>query len=961
MKIKSNFLKTFAIGALACICSAVMATGVFAALTHRVEITSTVTFGAFGVGGTIYAKTTGAQTNQYFNRGLTNNVAGNNDNPYVFDNENSLPTSWNIGNLLFDTVNASTGAVTDVQIIFGITNTGDNAMAVGLSGLAGLTTQSNIVATYTVSGAVTVSTTTLPGQIYLEIPSAVSANQTATITINLHVQDTNISTSPSSFNLSLNIAKTDNSNWKTVTLVANDGASPATPNKTIKAWTGTNVAFPANAFLRSGCNLTGFFTASTGGTMIAKASGELVQQSNAYVSYSNNTATWIGTSDATLYAQWEAPWTAMGTYTSGGSTNWEYDSINSTINYPTTALNGYTWVTFDDLTGITMTATSTWTRWIIIGGGSDTYKPDSTSQPNLPTNAFSTSQVDDLESNQLLLLSERNLNDSYKWENDLDGYVSTWDSLQKDGTDNIRYRCENYYDTTLKTKLGTSIVPQTMKTCDYSHGGDGGGTVQTSSQSDPLFLLATNVPSSSSYSEYNNQNYIIENYLRQGARIGYQQDGSSACCFWLRSGVCSNLILSYLVYNDGYIRNDLVSYDIYGTRVAFVLSLPSDDVIAFNANEGTGSVDINGIPQDVEIGDVVTLPSGTGLTKTGYTFAGWNTSADGTGITYQPGTTFVIPAHTTLYAKWELPYTIYAYQNSTGSGRDTSTLVSGVTTGVNAPNEEWNGYYYLTTNRTASGNKYASTNNDCRWIIIGAGANQNKYFYDIVGTTLTNNNSQSRLPLTAFGGTITKGGTVYMGINEDNLGADELMLLSEQTLFLSYYDNQGSKIAKWGDNTVGSEYTCQLNSILNPSSNTGFYENAGLTNLYNMIQTKSLSTSYYNEGIKTTTSKIFVLATEAGYTNGRLGGFITNGAQQNYTLENYFGSAYAWSLNDNTPNNDKRIYVFGGSDQGCWWLRSGNADYTEYSYFVLSSRVVSDINVYYSELGVRPTFVLELS
>lgn len=43
------------------------------------------------------------------------------------------------------------------------------------------------------------------------------------------------------------------------------------------------------------------------------------------------------------------------------------------------------------------------------------------------------------------------------------------------------------------------------------------------------------------------------------------------------------------------------------------------------------------------------------LAKTGYLFAGWSTTADGSGITYLPGTTFTITANTTLYAKWYIP------------------------------------------------------------------------------------------------------------------------------------------------------------------------------------------------------------------------------------------------------------------------------------------------------------------
>jgi uncharacterized repeat protein (TIGR02543 family)/LPXTG-motif cell wall-anchored protein len=40
------------------------------------------------------------------------------------------------------------------------------------------------------------------------------------------------------------------------------------------------------------------------------------------------------------------------------------------------------------------------------------------------------------------------------------------------------------------------------------------------------------------------------------------------------------------------------------------------------------------------------------LTKSGYTFAGWNSRADGTGTTYAAGSSILPVANTTLYAKW---------------------------------------------------------------------------------------------------------------------------------------------------------------------------------------------------------------------------------------------------------------------------------------------------------------------
>ena len=54
------------------------------------------------------------------------------------------------------------------------------------------------------------------------------------------------------------------------------------------------------------------------------------------------------------------------------------------------------------------------------------------------------------------------------------------------------------------------------------------------------------------------------------------------------------------------------------------------------------------------------------LTKSGYQFAGWNTSADGTGTNYVGGDTFNIPANTTLYANWIIGGVRIIYNAGTG-------------------------------------------------------------------------------------------------------------------------------------------------------------------------------------------------------------------------------------------------------------------------------------------------------
>ena len=99
--------------------------------------------------------------------------------------------------------------------------------------------------------------------------------------------------------------------------------------------------------------------------------------------------------------------------------------------------------------------------------------------------------------------------------------------------------------------------------------------------------------------------------------------------------------------------------------------------VTYDDNDATsGSVPTD--DDDYESGATVTVKSNTGsLAKTGYTFGGWNTKADGTGINYIAGTgTFTISANTTLYAKWNInSYTLT--WNVNGGNALTGTYTSG--------------------------------------------------------------------------------------------------------------------------------------------------------------------------------------------------------------------------------------------------------------------------------------------
>ena len=104
-------------------------------------------------------------------------------------------------------------------------------------------------------------------------------------------------------------------------------------------------------------------------------------------------------------------------------------------------------------------------------------------------------------------------------------------------------------------------------------------------------------------------------------------------------------------------------------------------VVTYNGNGNDGGTAPNNA--GYASGATVTVANNTGsLTKSGYTFAGWNTAADGSGTTYTAGSsTFTISADTTLYAKWTA-----ASATITTSG---SLLAFSTTYGTPSPNQSF--------------------------------------------------------------------------------------------------------------------------------------------------------------------------------------------------------------------------------------------------------------------------------
>jgi uncharacterized repeat protein (TIGR02543 family) len=92
--------------------------------------------------------------------------------------------------------------------------------------------------------------------------------------------------------------------------------------------------------------------------------------------------------------------------------------------------------------------------------------------------------------------------------------------------------------------------------------------------------------------------------------------------------------------------------------------------VTFNRNGATSGTAPG--PITVDAGSSITIPGQNYLLRTGYTFGGWNTKADGTGTLYRPGDSFTPTGDTILYAMWttlsKQQYTVTFDRNGATSG-----------------------------------------------------------------------------------------------------------------------------------------------------------------------------------------------------------------------------------------------------------------------------------------------------
>jgi len=116
-------------------------------------------------------------------------------------------------------------------------------------------------------------------------------------------------------------------------------------------------------------------------------------------------------------------------------------------------------------------------------------------------------------------------------------------------------------------------------------------------------------------------------------------------------GVCDQWasVAQGMVYNENSVGGGCADIRLSAFSVRCVQGAVGAYSVSFYANGGEGTTPSR---QAVSAGSSITLPSGSGLTKSGYTFDGWNTKNDGSGDNYSAGSSYTPDGSITLYAMW---------------------------------------------------------------------------------------------------------------------------------------------------------------------------------------------------------------------------------------------------------------------------------------------------------------------
>jgi hypothetical protein len=114
----------------------------------------------------------------------------------------------------------------------------------------------------------------------------------------------------------------------------------------------------------------------------------------------------------------------------------------------------------------------------------------------------------------------------------------------------------------------------------------------------------------------------------------------------------SQVVTAYTLSGTLTVGSSTITVTYQGQSTSFIVTVqPSASntfTVTFNINQGSGTTPS---PVTANAGQSITLPAGSGFSRSNYTFGGWNTNSSGTGTNYDAGASYT-GGTATLWARW---------------------------------------------------------------------------------------------------------------------------------------------------------------------------------------------------------------------------------------------------------------------------------------------------------------------
>ena len=396
--------------------------------------------------------------------------------------------------------------------------------------------------------------------------------------------------------------------------------------------------------------------------------------------------------------------------------------------------------------------------------------------------------------------------------------------------------------------------------------------------------------------------------------------------------------------------------------------------VTYNANTSTSGTAPSS--QSYTSGSsTLTLDNNSGtLARTGYTFDGWNTLANGTGTNYASGATAqIFTANTTLYAKWSgITYTATYDENNATSG--TVPTLQSYTTGGTALTLRGNigtlaraGYAFAGWNTAAdgSGTSYTAAQASVtltadRTLYAKWTANSNVVTYNSqLGTTVSNGSFITGLTLTlpaaptrtgyTFAGWFaadTGGTALVSGYSPTETAAITIYAQWTANTYTVTYDDNGSTSGA----APGSQSYTSGGTTLNLATNSGALARVGYTFSGWNTAVNGSGTSYPSGA----TSRTFTADTilYARWNSGTFNAnYDANSATSGTvpTSQSYTSGGTALTLANNLGTLARTGYTFAG------WNTAADGTGTSYTVSQASVTLIDDVTLYAKWNGISYT------